>query len=101
MAAFTDKQIATASKNYDNQVGLFEELYNIFLISGHTYATLAAALNKTESETEEWLHAERDLTLKELADLATQLGVIIEYEVITEKNVDLPVKPRRKFREEK
>lgn len=99
MTAFTKKQIATASKNYENQVDLLEELYKIFLTSGHTYVTLAEALNKTESETEEWLHAERDLTLKELADLATQLGVVIEYEVITEPHVDLPEKSRRTPRE--
>jgi hypothetical protein len=78
---FTSAQIQVASKNYEAQVDLLDQLQAVFDESEITLTEFAENLGLSEEEAEAVLAGAVDLTLTELRYIANALEVVIDYHV--------------------
>lgn len=78
---FTELELKTATANYENQIGLLEQFYEAFKLSGIPVEDLAEQFGITVIQMEEILAGDYELIMSEMRMIANSLGVVISYTV--------------------
>ena len=78
---YTDAEVETASRNYEAQIRLIEDLREFRVIRGISVQMVADDLGTSVAEVEAFEAAEVAATLTEIRYYANAVGVVIDYRV--------------------
>lgn len=87
-SSFNKAELDLATKNYENQIELLEQLQNARLAAGLTFAEISVQLGISASLVEKFFVGQKEMHFSELRMIANVLNVKIEYVIETKPKTE-------------